>query len=32
MGVFVVEYVSPIPFFFVIEVQLMHKIVQIIGI
>lgn len=32
MGVFVVEYVSLIPFFFVIEVQLMHKIVQIIGI
>lgn len=32
MGVFVVEYVSPISFFFVIEVQLMSKIIQITGI
>ena len=31
MGVFVVEYVSPISFFFVIEVQVMYNIIQIIG-
>lgn len=32
MGVFVVEYVFLISFFFVIEVQLMSKIIQITGI